>query len=142
MPFYDNSTNNPLRFRAIPDSLAAYHLEGSECCLIHADNPLVATNGIWLNPSVRVGYNSDAYAVVHPSSSSADGPWLSAVGYLRGVWANRLGRWTTSTWLYDRRILKRVRQWEESSEKRWVEPGTWCLIDEMQVIVENGWKHL
>lgn len=31
-PFY---SNEPLRFRGIADSLAAYHIEASECCLIH-----------------------------------------------------------------------------------------------------------
>src|SRR5438270_8111059 len=34
-PFYRDP---PLSFRGIPDSLAIHHLEGSECCLIHADN--------------------------------------------------------------------------------------------------------
>ncbi|KAJ4396833.1 hypothetical protein N0V93_001055 [Gnomoniopsis smithogilvyi] len=51
-PFYGEE---PLRFRAIPDSLADFHLEGSECCLIHADNPLSAreSSGVWLNPNRR-----------------------------------------------------------------------------------------
>lgn len=31
-PFY---SNEPLRFRGIADSLAAYHIKASECCLIH-----------------------------------------------------------------------------------------------------------
>jgi hypothetical protein len=44
-PFYggpgdDGHIKAPLRFRGISDSLAKYHLEASECCLIHFDNPL------------------------------------------------------------------------------------------------------
>ncbi|KAH7144270.1 cryptococcal mannosyltransferase 1-domain-containing protein [Dactylonectria estremocensis] len=29
-------------FRGLDDTLAAQHLEGSECCLIHTDNPVSA----------------------------------------------------------------------------------------------------
>lgn len=49
--FYDQN----LTFRGIPDDLASLHLEGSECCLIHADNPLSHSKGVFLNPNVRVG---------------------------------------------------------------------------------------
>ncbi|OAQ97990.1 hypothetical protein LLEC1_03544 [Akanthomyces lecanii] len=66
-----------LRFRGIPDSLALQHLEGSECCLIHADNPLSKTLGAW--------------------------------------------------------------QKEDSARH---EPGVFCLINEMQVLAENGWAHV
>lgn len=50
-PFYNSP---PLSFPAIPDTLAAKHIEGSECCLIHFDNELSASKGVWLNPSLRV----------------------------------------------------------------------------------------
>ncbi|SPQ25522.1 32d47f56-b61b-4914-af33-11debf7c489f [Thermothielavioides terrestris] len=50
-----------LRFRGLPDSLAAAHLEASECCLIHADNPASRSRGVFLNPAVRVGYSRAAY---------------------------------------------------------------------------------
>ena len=53
-PFYDQV--NTLRFRGVPDTLAERHVEGSECCLIHADNRLSKDLGIWINPNVRVGY--------------------------------------------------------------------------------------
>ncbi|KAJ4289447.1 hypothetical protein N0V88_006927 [Collariella sp. IMI 366227] len=36
--------SRPLLFRGVPDSLAAKHVEGSECCLVHADNLL---SGSW-----------------------------------------------------------------------------------------------
>ncbi|KAI9884015.1 MAG: hypothetical protein M1823_004205 [Watsoniomyces obsoletus] len=58
-PFYKDP--RPLRFKAIPDSLAQAHLEGSECCIIHLENPLVPSRGIWLNPLVRVTYDLQAY---------------------------------------------------------------------------------
>lgn len=69
-PFYKNPS---LRFRGIPDSLALHHLEGSDCCLIHADNSLSLTRGVWLNPNVRVSYNSKADNVVN----SKGGRWPS-----------------------------------------------------------------
>ncbi|KAI8244293.1 hypothetical protein K4K53_003159 [Colletotrichum sp. SAR 10_77] len=62
-----------LRFRAVADSLAEEkHLEGSECCLIHVDNPLTEHLGVWLNPRVRVGYDGDAYRWANP----AEGSWV------------------------------------------------------------------
>ncbi|KAL8802964.1 MAG: hypothetical protein Q9182_003452 [Xanthomendoza sp. 2 TL-2023] len=57
-PFYHPTS---LLFRGLPDSLAQHHLEASECCLIHTDNPLTNTHGVWLNPRVKVGYTATAY---------------------------------------------------------------------------------
>jgi hypothetical protein len=34
-----------------------------------------------------------------------------------------------------------VKYWE-SSRKQNHEPGGFCLINEMQVLVENGWAHV
>lgn len=90
-PFYDVS--KPLRFRAIPDGLVESHLEGSECCLIHADSPLSPTKGVWLNPSVRVGYSGLAYDAVHGECG------LSPYAILAGLWTNRLLRWFTTTYV-------------------------------------------
>lgn len=56
-PFYQDQ---PLQFRGLQDSMAAHHLEASECCLIHADNVLTKMKGVWINPNVRVGYDEDA----------------------------------------------------------------------------------
>ncbi|KAK2855668.1 hypothetical protein FQN49_004966, partial [Arthroderma sp. PD_2] len=47
-PFYQDP---PLKFRGISDGIAKMHLEGSECCLVHADNPLSKQMGVWLNPN-------------------------------------------------------------------------------------------
>jgi hypothetical protein len=61
MPISPFISTPPLRFRGLPDSLAASHLEASECCLIHADNPLSTSKPILLNSLVKVGYNGSAY---------------------------------------------------------------------------------
>jgi hypothetical protein len=135
-PFYNSSTGSPLRFRGIPDSLALSHLEGSECCLIHVDNPLSRSNGVWLNPNVRVGYNSLAYDAVHSTDC-----WLSSYDILRGLWKNRLRRWITTPWLKSLVVSRRVRAWE-AVHRDVKESGTFCLINEMQVLVANGWAHV
>lgn len=132
-PFY---ANPPLRFRGIPDSLAASHLEGSECCLIHADNPLSAQRGVFLNPLVRVGYSGPAYTSVNPIVN-----WLSARRILQGLWYNRLRRWTTSSWLKERVVSKRIARWVATSKENW-EPGHFCIIDEMQILHPWGWGHV
>ncbi|RMZ82432.1 hypothetical protein DV737_g2093, partial [Chaetothyriales sp. CBS 132003] len=71
-PFYssvnlEGEVVDGLRFRAIGDSLAAKHLEASECCLIHADLTAMgaAQHGIYINPAVRVGYTEKAYNLTH-----------------------------------------------------------------------------
>ncbi|KAF2733144.1 hypothetical protein EJ04DRAFT_544332 [Polyplosphaeria fusca] len=126
----------PLSFRGTPDSLALHHLEGSECCLIHADNPLSSKAGVFVNPNVRVGYNGDAYKAVHP-----DGPLLSSWQIFKGLWDNRFRRWTTTVWFKEWIVHRRVVQWR-GEDKHNNEPGEFCLINEMQVLIENGWKHL
>ena len=143
-PFY---ATTPLRFRGIPDSLASHHLEASECCLIHADNPLSRSRGVWLNPHVRVGYNADAYTAVHPQQGgSATWPTLGA--HIKGIWWNRIRRWTTPSFLKVWRVGRRVRTWRRMSgggvkgAGEGHEPGVFCLINEMQVLVGNGWAHV
>lgn len=126
-----------LKFRGIDDSLAVYHLEGSECCLIHADNPASRTKGVYLNPAVRVGYNRKAYETVHPPRES----WLSLPQIWFGMWKNRLARWSTTPWFKEKRVRRRVQHWEQAAPGR-KERGEFCLINEMQVLVYNGWKHL
>lgn len=133
-PFY---AQHRLQFRAISDSLAKFHLEGSECCLIHADNPLSKTSGVWLNPNVRVGYSPAAYAAVNP----ADTPWLSTFSIIWGMWQNRLLRWFTSPWFSENTIKTRIARWE-NQDPRDKEPGPFCLIDEMQILTMIGWVHV
>ncbi|EAQ87609.1 hypothetical protein CHGG_04228 [Chaetomium globosum CBS 148.51] len=83
-----------LRFRGIPDSLAALHLEASECCLIHADNPGSRTRGVYVNPAVRVGYNRLAYDAVHNNPTGGGGgggSWYVVDGGLCGPVAESVG---------------------------------------------------
>ena len=132
-PFYRAS---PLRFRGISDSLAIHHLEGSECCLIHADNPQSAVKGVWLNPNVRVGYDPNAYAAVHTME-----PWPSLYDRLIGLWENRIRRWVTTVWFKEWVVRRRIKKWAKEDRNR-REPGPHCLINEMQVLVYNGWAHV
>ena len=134
-PFYKTP---PLRFRGIPDTLATKHLEGSECCLIHFDNPLTSSKGVWVNPKVRVGYSFDAYREVH----SAANCWPSAIAKFAGVWQNRIWRWISLAFWTDRIVRNKLNSWESAMGTEAHEPGFSCLINEMQVLISNGWAHL
>lgn len=133
-PFYHTPE---LRFRGIPDSLARYHLEGSECCLIHADNPLTSSRGVWINPNVRVGYSVEAYDKVHPNS-----PWPSVSASIMGLWKNRFWRWIMPTFQKKLKITGRLKKWIRKGLGEISERETYCLINEMQVLVANGWAHV
>ncbi|KAK5117431.1 hypothetical protein LTR85_008816 [Meristemomyces frigidus] len=134
-PFYD--IRRPLAFRGISDGLAASHLEGSECCLIHADNPLSRTKGVWVNPQVRVGYNGTAYGAVNPVNA---GSWPSSFAIAKGLWHNRIKRWLRAFKLRDRTVENKLQNWRDEDAGHH-EPGSFCLIDEMQVMLWNGWGH-
>lgn len=129
-PFY---ATPPLSFRGVPDSLADFHLEGSECCLIHADNPLSQTKGVYINPNVRVGYSWVAYETVNSFLN-----WPSPFDRIVGIWKSRLATIPAMLRYASERmtVRKRVSRWGAD------EPGEFCLVNEMQVLVENGWKHL
>lgn len=121
------AAQTPLRFRSVPDSLALHHVEGSECCLIHADNPLAARRGVFLNPHVRVAYEKTAYDAsrVWPTQKEA----LLAVPHR--MWTGLMD------WPWrERKISQRVKEWGGQ------EKGLHCLVDEMQVVAENGWAHV
>ncbi|KAJ0107851.1 polysaccharide export protein [Diaporthe amygdali] len=145
-PFLSSADDGPpLRFRAIPDALADLHLEGSECCLVHADNPLsaAAAGGVWLNPNVRVGYSVPAYNAVRARHGEQfPGAWATVTG----AWANRWLRWrgSLSHHVEGATVAKRLRQWvadaPEGEPRR--EPGVSCLINEKQIMWMNGWRHL
>ena len=128
---------DPLQFRGVKDTLAGFHLEGSECCLIHYDNPISSQKGVWLNPNVRVGYSVEAYDLVH----SPSGNWPSLLEAYRGHWWNRVSRWLTKDYMKLRTVHSRVATWQKTGEARF-ESGVQCLINEMQVLVENGWAHV
>lgn len=156
-PFYSDPLapphqhSNPLRFRAIPDSLADLHLEGSECCLVHADNPLShhPDKRVWLNPNVRVTYGTKAYDAVRGRHGE---PYPGAIATVTGAWANR---WLTWRGRLQQRleagtVAGRLRRWREEgvaagagagAEQR-SEPGVACLVNEKQIMWFNGWRHL
>lgn len=140
-PFY-NSATRLLRFRGASDSLADFHLEGSECCLIHTDNPLSASKGVWLNPSVRVGYSAQAYDAVHLKSNRANA-WVGTASVVHGSWENRILRWLTTTRFEDWTVSNRIQHWRRSAtHESKEESGAACLVNEMQVLVSNGWAHI
>jgi len=119
----------PLRFRAIDDALADAHVEASECCLVHYDNPLSREpgKGVWVNTDVRVAYSVQAYEAsrVWPTVRERAYGWAASLvaGLLGLPWRNA-------------KVARRLRSWGG------VEAGADCLIDEMQVLRGNGWKHL
>jgi hypothetical protein len=157
-PFYASPA---LEFRAVPDSLAAKHVEGSECCLIHSDNhQLRREKGVWLNPNVRVSYNASSYSYVnggaevkaaepyHPqysvgSEKEQPGQWPRKWERVVGIWANRYARVTGwgRLWSEAKLIKHRVSKWEREEQGR-EEKGLECLVNEMQVLFESGWKHV
>jgi hypothetical protein len=132
-PFLSSEEKEGLRFRGTPDSLAGEHLEASECCLIHADNPLSNQMGVYLNPNVRVGYNGTAYDAAHMPMS----PWsLYAL-----IWYNRVLRWTTTPWFKELAVQSRLHSWRKKGERN-EERGDFCLVSEMQILHEKGWRHV
>ena len=148
-PFYDSVDDNGktvegLRFRGISDSLASKHLEGSECCLVHSDLATMgaAEQGIYINPAVRVGYTEAAYNLTHFGPEQT---FISPTQYVLAEWLNRLDRLRTpSAEKQLRKVHKKVEKWKKDSstslEKR-EESGEMCLIDEMHLLIWNGWKH-
>jgi hypothetical protein len=138
-PFYEAGRFGALQFRGVEDSLATYHVEGSECCLIHADNAAAGQElGVWVNPNVRVGYKPAAYEGVNPKDG---GSWVSVWRIVVGSWGNRIARWTSTTWVKEGVMRRRVKKWEEAGKGR-KEAGPWCLINEMQVLRAYGWAHI
>jgi hypothetical protein len=137
MPAEPFVSTPPLRFRGISDSLAASHLEASECCLIHVDNPRIAEGKrAYVNPQVRVGYNGEAYDKIH-----SQGSMLSSWQIFRALWENRLRRWVTTPRLKEWRVWRSVDKWRKESEEH-KEVGEHCIVNEMQVIIDNGWAHV
>lgn len=139
-PFY---ATPPLHFRGIEDSLADLHLEGSECCLIHADNVLSRDpdKGVWLNPNVRVGYNVPVYQAV--KGGKFPGPVATVVGGWVNRWLRFKGQIQHNLELVT--VQKRLAQWRSETptgELSRTEVGVACLINEMQIMWQNGWKHL
>ena len=171
-----------LPFRGIPDSLASHHLEGSECCLIHTDHFTLNPNhkGVYINPSVRVGYSTEAYNLVHLNAPPSSGPisttdptavisdpadpiptqhpnkhrpstgqtFLTGTQYVLATYLHRLNRLRTPS--AEKQLAKvhaKVEKWlkEEGTlsdrSRELGKYGEMCLIDEMHILMENGWRH-
>ncbi|KAL9589917.1 MAG: hypothetical protein Q9203_001272 [Teloschistes exilis] len=130
--------DHPLRFRGIPDSLAQYHVEASECCTIHYDNPLSFTLGVWINPAVRVGYSLAAYNAVAAVPLTGDKmAWPTPAELRWGYWSSK---WLW--WLRDpgppAKIWYRIRRWQKHHPNV-IEPGLDCVSDLAMVLTSNGW---
>lgn len=136
MPAQPFTSAHPLTFRGIDDSLAAHHLEGSECCLIHFDNPLSHTKGIYVNPDVRVGYTKEAYDTMNPGGSL-----LSATQIVTALWENRLLRHIYWPSFKEQAVYRKIKSWKKQNAQH-EEVGGICIINEMQVLRKNGWAHV
>ena len=120
-----------LRFRGVTDTLAGYHLEGSECCLIHYDNGKArGSKGVWVNPNVRVAYRAKGWDLVN-----GPGGWPGTWELVRG-WGIRFSTYALGLPWRNRKVEMKVREWGGT------EPGIDCLVDEMQILADNGWKHM
>jgi len=128
-PFQD--LGYPLRFRAVNDSLAEYYLEASECCLIHYDNPIAASKGVWMNPNVRVGYDSLRYDAIHPPSG-----WPSRIETTLGRFADLLSRLLRVN-PKPKVVDQRYEEWAQKSIFN-TEIGSDCLVNKMMVVSEKG----
>ncbi|KAF2091803.1 glycosyltransferase family 69 protein [Saccharata proteae CBS 121410] len=134
-PYYTKLKN--LRFRSLPDNLAKEHLEASECCLIHADNPYSDAHGVFVNPAVRVGYDKAAYDAVNPGDGWS---WVGLVDLIKGTWVNRLKRWFALR--KSKEDVVQLKIFERERKLKTPEPGAFCAIDEMQVLRIDGWAHV
>lgn len=134
---------NSMLFRGIPDSLAAYHLEASECCLINTDIARgLWWRGVWLNPNVRVSYNEESDKIVRTASGVWPGGLMKVLGIWKIRWASLFGGLGRA---HARKVVRqRVERWEMQAPKgeKIIESGESCIVDEMQVLVDNGWKHV
>ncbi|KAL8946424.1 MAG: hypothetical protein Q9222_007185, partial [Ikaeria aurantiellina] len=127
------------RFRGIPDSLAQHHVEASECCLVHYDNPLSRTKGVYINPAVRVAYSAKAYAAVSTLTNNGKAMvrWPARSELMWGYWRSK---W--SWWMRDPgpafKIGLRTYRWKRANPTA-AEPGLPCLSDLAMVLASNGW---
>jgi hypothetical protein len=83
-----------------------------------------------------VGYSGEAYDAVHPQTLL-----LSSWQIFHALWENRIRRWVTSPYLKEWRVRRKVTEWR-AMNKEHEEHGQICLVNEMQVLAENGWAHV
>jgi hypothetical protein len=75
--------------------------------------------------------------------------WPGKWEMVRGMWGNRIARWTGWVKLWSERkvVERRVRRWVKGGRENGImevreEKGMECMVNEMQVLFENGWKHV
>lgn len=140
---------SPLRFRGIPDSLAQYHVEASECCVVHYDNPLSSTKGVYINPAVRVAYSAEAYQAIasFPSNSkdgsidnggAAEANWPTDYELQWGYWKSKWIWWWTRDWASTIKVWVRIKKWRKKYPGV-EEPALSCASDLAMVLTGNGW---
>lgn len=136
-PFHGLS--NGLKFRTVVDSLAQKHVEASECCLIHYDNPLTAEKGNWINPSVRVGYSRPAYREVAASEvyTTSDG-WPTRQEWVWGSLSVSFLHWWKRDPFSASKVRSRIRRWQAAYPDT-SDSGLACLEDIAMVLTEQGW---
>ncbi len=114
---------------------------------------------------MRVAYNASTYSAVNGgveirseiadlvdgvNGEFGDGrPWPGRWEVVKGVWRNRYVRWVgwVRLWSEARVVKTRLQRWVEKGknmmppeERR--EIGVECLVNEMQILFENGWQHV
>ncbi|TGZ81905.1 hypothetical protein EX30DRAFT_318527 [Ascodesmis nigricans] len=112
-----------LRFRSIDDSLAWYHVDASERCLIHYDNPDTPYKGVWLNPRVRVAYSETMWARVKE---------MPLEGWRRPKWIVKGEDNKAKLPRSNEAVESRVREWGQK------ENAVECLVEGVQVAVWDG----
>ncbi|KAI9770182.1 MAG: hypothetical protein M1839_003248 [Geoglossum umbratile] len=134
-PFQDLVT--PLQFRTIPRSLAEYHIEASESCLVHYDNPLTPQKGVFINPNVRVGYSQEAYKAV---AQGAGGVWPTSFEEWGILKSHSI--WWMKGWVHTVVVNSRIRKWQRKHPSA-AEAGLACCSDLAMVKLETGrWRLL
>lgn len=133
--------DKPLRFRGISDTLAQCHVEASECCTVHYDNPLTSSLGVWINPAVRVAYSAAAYnAISAAQTGNHNSMWPTSSELRWGYWSSKWIWWlrdpgsSLSVW----KTRYRIRQWQQGHPREH-EPALCCASDLAMVLTSNGW---
>ncbi|KAH6888372.1 cryptococcal mannosyltransferase 1-domain-containing protein [Coprinopsis sp. MPI-PUGE-AT-0042] len=114
------------------DAKPFHHVEASECCLIHADNPESKRKGVWVNPHVRVAYHEDAYLLMRN--------WPTLKDKVTGAWFNFRNDFSGMPYPKEW-ITNAVKNWlEEDATREGSEPGLFCLEDQMQILTAQSWQ--
>ena len=93
---------------------------------------------------MRVGYTELAYNQTHFGEAET---FISARQYVLAMWLHRLNRLRTESAEMGMSVVRqRLEKWKGEVEKGLTrekrdEYGEMCLVDEMHLLIWNGWKH-